>query len=206
MLRIINKIFIFIKNITKKFIYKVWLFIIKLRYKNIKFNGELILFNLPFFRVSKSANVIIGKKVIFDSNYKNNLVGLFKKCTIFVGNNAELFIDDFSGFSGVSIYCSKSIKIGKYLTCGGNVCIWDTDFHPLNIEDRRIHKIEKINSKPIIIGNDVFIGGNSIIMKGVTIGDAAIIAAGSVVTKSIPAFEIWGGSPAKFIKIITELK
>lgn len=50
------------------------------------------------------------------------------------------------------------------------------------------------------IGNDVWIGSRSLIMKGVTIGDGAIIAAGSVVTKDVPPYEIWGGNPAHFLK------
>ena len=54
--------------------------------------------------------------------------------------------------------------------------------------------------KPIVIGNDVWIGSRSLIMKGVTIGDGAIIAAGSVVTKDVPPYEIWGGNPAHFLK------
>lgn len=55
---------------------------------------------------------------------------------------------------------------------------------------------------PVVIGNDVFIGVKCIILKGVTIGDGAIIGAGSVVTKSIPANQIWAGNPAKYIREI----
>ena len=54
----------------------------------------------------------------------------------------------------------------------------------------------------IELGDDVFIGVNSIVTKGVTIGDRSIIAAGSIVVKSIPNDEIWGGNPAKFLKKI----
>ena len=54
--------------------------------------------------------------------------------------------------------------------------------------------------KPIHIGNDVWIGARSIIMDGVSIGDGAIVAAGSVVTKDVPPYAVVGGSPAKIIK------
>jgi acetyltransferase-like isoleucine patch superfamily enzyme len=57
-------------------------------------------------------------------------------------------------------------------------------------------------SEPIVIGDDVFIGANSIVLKGVNIGDRSIIGAGSVVSKNIPADEIWAGNPIKFIKRI----
>ncbi|MDP3830862.1 MAG: acyltransferase [Ignavibacteriaceae bacterium] len=182
----------------------MWFFYITSRFKNVNICRSIVLHHLPYFYFSSTSNVIIGKNVIFDSDYKNNLVGLYKKCTIYVGNEAELCIGDFSGFSAVSIFCVNSIRIGKHLTCGGNVSIWDTDFHPLGVMDRRNNNTEKIQSKPIEIGNDVFIGGNSIILKGVTIGDGSIIAAGSVVTKSIPPNEIWGGNPIKFIRKIVE--
>ncbi|WP_407947752.1 acyltransferase [Pontiella desulfatans] len=57
-------------------------------------------------------------------------------------------------------------------------------------------------SSPIKIGNDVFVGTNSIILKGATIGDRSIIAAGSIVSGSIPPDEIWGGNPARLIRKI----
>ena len=57
-----------------------------------------------------------------------------------------------------------------------------------------------MKSRPVVIGDNVFIGMDSIILKGVTVGNGAIIAAGSVVSKDIPENEIWGGNPARFIK------
>lgn len=55
-------------------------------------------------------------------------------------------------------------------------------------------------TKPIVVGNNVFIGVRSMIMPGVHIGDRCIIAAGSVVTKDVPSNQVWGGVPARFIK------
>jgi|ERR1700733_13398104 len=143
---------------------------------------------------------IFGKGLKFNCSSRSNFVGLYKTCTIAVLKDAALEIGDNSGFSGISIYCSKNIRIGKYVNCGGNVSIWDTDFHPLDFTERRIHNVNKIGSSPITIGDDVFIGANSIILKGVLVGDRAVIGAGSVVTKSIPSDEIWAGNPAKFIR------
>lgn len=80
--------------------------------------------------------------------------------------------------------------------------IFDTDFHSVNASRRTNRKedIENAKKSPIHIGDLVFIGTGCIIGKGVCIGDKSIVAAGSVVTKDIPAGEIWGGNPARFIK------
>lgn len=145
----------------------------------------------------------LGDNVRFNSSLSSNFVGLYKPCTIAVTSKGYLQIGDYSGFSGVSIYCDAAIIIGRYVNCGGNVSIWDTDFHPLKAEDRRINDVNKIISMPIEIGDDVFIGANSIILKGVKIGARSIIGAGSVVTKHIPEDEIWAGNPAKFIKKVS---
>lgn len=147
---------------------------------------------------------VFGKAVKFNCSLESNFVGLFKTCTVAVLKGAELEIGDHSGFSGVSIYCERHIKIGAYVNCGGNVSIWDTDFHPLNHLERRVHNVAKTVSEPVVIGDDVFIGANSIVLKGVTIGHRSIIGAGSVVSKNIPADEIWAGNPIKFIKRINE--
>lgn len=152
--------------------------------------------------VCNKGKMILGKEVIFNCSRESNWVGLYKPCTISVRENAFLYIGNYSGFSGVSIYCQTEIKIGENVNCGGNVCIWDTDFHPLEYKDRRIHNVAAIKSAAIVIGDDVFIGANSIILKGVVIGTRSIIGAGSVVTKEIPADEIWAGNPARFIRKI----
>ncbi|WP_161494833.1 acyltransferase [Bradyrhizobium canariense] len=79
--------------------------------------------------------------------------------------------------------------------------IFDTDFHNHEYFGRRYSrpKWERI-SKPVRIGNDVFIGARSTIMKGVTIGDGSIIAAGSVVVNDVPRNCVAAGVPAKFLQ------
>src|SRR5450432_2220271 len=149
----------------------------KVRYASFPIiNGRMLL--------QGEGRFIFGKGLKFNCSARSNFVGLYKTCTIAVLKNAILEIGDNSGFSGISIYCSMKITIGKYVNCGGNVSIWDTDFHPLDFKERRIHNVDKIGSAPIVIGDDVFIGANSIILKGITIGDRAIIGAGAVVTKN----------------------
>ena len=146
---------------------------------------------------SPKSYINIGNDVVFSNSLYNPTIS--EKCNLVVANNAILTIGNNSGFSGVSLNCSKKIIIGNNLVCGGNVSIWDTDFHQLDSSER-IRNIGIVNTKEIKIGDDVFIGANSIILKGVKIGNRSIVGAGSVVRKDIPEDEVWIGNPAIFIK------
>lgn len=121
--------------------------------------------------------------------------------------DTELTIGDNSGMNGVMVYCSKRVTIGDNVKIGGGTRISDSNHHSLDYLKRRDANQDAANamSLPVTIGNDVFIGANCYIGKGVTIGDRSIIAAGSVVVKPIPPDEIWSGNPAKLIKQIRKL-
>lgn len=175
---------------------------LQIRFKHVKWAKGIEIRGGISIKIHKSSVLSIGDNCIFNSNSKFNLVGINKKVTIAVSKNSELVIGRNCGFSGTSIYAASKIVIGDYCNFGGNVFIWDTDFHPLDYAERRVHNAEKIKSSPVIIGDDVFVGANSIILKGVKIGTRSIIGAGSVVTKDIPADEIWAGNPARYIRKI----
>lgn len=181
---------------------EIFFFIIKKRFPYVEFGEKMFFFGAPIFKFFRESKVKFSTNLIFRSTTSSNFVGLNKRCSIYVEKEAELFVGENSGFSGVSIYCSKRIIIGQNVQIGGNVNIWDTDFHPINYLERRNNNNENIKSGQIVIGNDVFIGANSIILKGITVGDRAVIGAGSVVTRNIPQDEIWAGNPVKFIKKI----
>ena len=157
-----------------------------------RISGKLVLRN--------EGSCSLGKKNVFNCYIANVPGGLNKTSCIRVARNARLEIGDFSGFTNAIVWCDHSIKIGSYCKIGTNTIIRDSDSHSLNYLERRNEVDRDIKVSPIIIGDDVFIGANSIILKGVVIGNRAIVAAGSVVSKSIPEDEIWGGNPARFIK------
>lgn len=93
-----------------------------------------------------------------------------------------------------------SISIGRNCSIGANVEILDSDFHPINAKDRK--NSSSSHSESVHIGNDVFVGSNVKIMKGVTIGDRCVIANGAVVTKTFPSDHVVGGVPAKTVKTL----
>lgn len=80
--------------------------------------------------------------------------------------------------------------------------ITDSNHHSLDWRVRNLEGDTDRKSAPVVIEDYVFIGARSIVLKGVRIGARSVIAAGSVVVKDIPAGELWGGNPAKFIKKI----
>lgn len=153
----------------------------------------------PKLQINRKGYLSLGKNVVFNSytghSWNSN-------CKLLVLKDAELTIGDNSGMNGVMIYCSKRVTIGDNVKIGGGTRISDSNHHSLDYLNRRDAKKDSVNamSSPVTIGNDVFIGANCYIGKGVTIGDRSIIAAGSVVVKSIPPDEIWGGNPAKLIR------
>ncbi|WP_290369083.1 DapH/DapD/GlmU-related protein [Sphingobium sp. CECT 9361] len=81
--------------------------------------------------------------------------------------------------------------------------VFDTDFHNHLPQGRRYGKPDwRAISRPVSIGDDVFIGTRAIVQKGVTIGDGAIVAAGSVVTKDVPPRSIVAGNPACMVRML----
>lgn len=107
--------------------------------------------------------------------------------------NAKLVLN--GGFinADTKIRCFGSITIGKGAKISHNVTIMDGDGHRIEYDGYVPHK-------PVVIGEHVWIGTKAIILKGVTIGDGAIVAAGAVVTKDVPAHSLVAGNPARIIK------
>lgn len=93
----------------------------------------------------------------------------------------------------VRINCFHDISIGKGVAISERVTMWDSDAH-------HIVRDGYSSEAPISIGDHVWIGTNAVILKGVSIGDGAVIAAGSVVTKDVPARSLVAGVPAKVIR------
>lgn len=176
-------------------------YIIKLRFPGVNWGENIKVYGKLYLSINNDCKVIIGNNVVFRSDTNYNYVGISKPVSIYVGKGAELSIAENCGFSGTSIYVSTKLTVGSNSIFGGNTSIWDTDFHPINYNVRRNSLVGTIH-KEIIIGNDVFIGANSIVLKGICIGSRSIIGAGSVVTKNIPADEIWAGNPTRFIKTL----
>jgi acetyltransferase-like isoleucine patch superfamily enzyme len=123
------------------------------------------------------------------------LISFTKEAQIIIGENV--------GISNSTILAWEKIEIGNNVMIGGGVRIWDTNFHSLDPIIRTNGVVDNdVKTAPIKIDDYAFIGAGSIILKGVHIGKNSIIAAGSVVVKSIPENVIAGGNPCKVIRNI----
>ena len=121
---------------------------------------------------------------------------------------------------GTIFYCKKGITIGNDVGFSWGITVVDSNFHSLDSTERlkdfantrnkfkeggAVEDIDmsSVKSAPIVIKDKAWIGFNSIIIKGVTIGEGAVIGAGSVVTKDVPDYAVVGGNPAKVLKYTT---
>lgn len=169
----------------------------------VKYGKNLLLKGMPIIFNQSGATLTIKDNVTINSSFLSNLIGLYQR-TIIVTRvpNAKIEIGNNVGISGATIYARNSIYIGDNTLIGGNAKILDNDFHPLNIEDRNKDIKEKISSKPIHIGKNCFIGCNTIILKGTTLGDGCVVGAGSIVSGTFDDNSVIAGNPAKVIKVL----
>ena len=149
------------------------------------------------------STITIGSGCSFRSDSNSNLIGVNNKCILSThSNEAAINIGKNCGFSGTVIGAKQNITIGDNVLCGANTLITDFDWHGIAVNNRRTSSGD---CKPIIIGNNVFIGYGAVILKGVIIGNNSVIGANSVVTRSIPEGVIAGGNPCKVLKKLIEV-
>lgn len=155
--------------------------------------------------------IIIGDNFLMTSGEHINPISANVQGAFFTDSpDARIVIGNNVGMSSTRMWIHDSLTIGNNVKIGGGVLLMDTDCHELNYKVRNGCLPtgegwgETTLSSPIVIEDDVWIGAQSIVLKGVTIGARSIIGAGSVVAKSIPADCIAAGNPCKVIRMITD--
>ncbi len=139
-------------------------------------------------------------------------VSCYAGCSFALGQNGRCTVGDFTLMNGALVMAEELIEIGSYCLISWNVGIADSDFHPLDPAERRKDALAlapyykerpprpPIRTAPVRIGDNVWIGMNAVILKGVTIGENSVVAAGSVVSKSVAANTVVAGNPAIVVK------
>lgn len=168
----------------------------------IEYGKNMRIYNKIF--VSGFGTIKIGNDFIFVSGgsvnpISRNILGAFYLGT----ETSRIEIGDRVGMSAVCLWADDSITIGNDVNIGADTLILDNDAHSHNYALRRRVSNRQVRvsipTSPVVIEDDVWIGARCIILKGVHIGARAIIAAGSVVTKDVPADCVVGGNPCKVI-------
>ena len=138
-------------------------------------------------RITNPGEIVVGDKFRFFSTTVPSEMVAHAGGRIEIGNN--VFIN-----YGASLSAHQRVRIGDSCQLGSYACLMDNDYH--GVEERG----RAGESKPIILGRNVWLGVRVIVLKGVTIGDNAVIGAGSVVTRDIPANCLAAGVPARVIR------
>ena len=177
---------------------------IYLEIKGVKTGHTVVMYGFPRVNIAPGAKVTIGNNVALCSTCEGNPLGVNHRVILSaISSDSEIMIGNDTGMSGTTVVAAKSVKIGENCLFGANVTITDYDFHSVKPEERRYNtNREDIGCASVVVEDNVWLGMNVIVLKGVTIGENSIIAAGSVVTKSIPSNCIAGGNPAKVLRTI----
>ncbi len=189
---------------------KIYPYIIKYCQKKVSFGQNLVILGaLPFFKLPKNGKVKLGCRVVLNSDFKNSNTALTYKCKFVTGYDGLIEIGDNTMINGSCIVSYLSVKIGKNCQIASSTLISDTDFHPIDSVARRAQvegeefSFDMVKKEQIDIGKNVWIGWNCTILKGVSIGDNSVVAAGSVVLRgNYPPNSLIAGNPAKVVKVL----
>jgi acetyltransferase-like isoleucine patch superfamily enzyme len=167
------------------------------RFKGVEFEGKVSFQGRPIISVAQGGRLMLGDGVMIASALRANPLGLAQPSVLrALAPGATLILGAGVGLSGAVICAGKSIRIGEHTIIGAGAMILDNDFHcPAGEWGWATDPAG--TARPVEIGRGVFIGARAIVLKGVRIGDRAVIGAGAVVTRDVPATYLAFGNPAQ---------
>lgn len=170
------------------------------RLRGLDIGGGWLCYGLPIIQKHRQSTIRIGQRMSLRSTVVSNPLGPNHPVIISTRRaGARLVIGDDFGMTGGSLVVEQEVKIGHRVWVGANTIITDTDFHPID-PDIRMNRPLDAKTAPVVIEDDVFIGMNVLILKGVRVGARSVIGAGSVVTRDVPQDMIVAGNPARVIR------
>lgn len=174
------------------------------RIHGVKIGERVKVTSAPYIFKFKGSSIQLGNNVrMHGSLYNNPVCGAHKMVLATYSPSAEIIIGDGAAISCATIAAYQKVSVGKNVFIGAGAQIMDTDFHPIKAELRKNrNQIEFAASAPVVICDDVWIGAEAMVLKGVTIGKGAVVAARAVVTKDVPGNTLVAGIPAKIIREI----
>ncbi len=170
-------------------VFKIWY---RLRYAGHVFFGKNVIVDHKLHFRGKG-KLIIGNEVnLWTHSEPNQFFTYDAEAVVEIGNRSRI--------NGVSIHCRKNVKIGDDCLVG-SCTLLDTDFHSIYFEKR--NEADAAISKPIVIGDKVWLGGQSAVLKGVSVGEGAVVGFRAVVTKDVLQNTVVAGNPAVAVKTIS---
>lgn len=173
---------------------------------------------------NKASSIFLNSFSIYNPKHNKVIVGdncLIAATVIFEGVGCEVLIGDRVYIGSSKIFCRNKIIFEEDILVSMGVTFYDHNSHSLDFEERRkdiVSVVEdyknykgnylknkdwsKVKTAPITIKRDAWIGMDAYILKGVTVGEGAIVAAASVVTKDVPPYSVVAGNPAKVVKYL----
>lgn len=182
---------------------------IRLRAQGVELGKDVRFYGMPIVSMEKGSRICLGDRVVLCSDSRFTALGVNHPVLLrTLRPGAAIIIGNDTGISGSAICAAMHVEFGDQCLLGANVTITDTDFHAIKPTERRFNSNPmEIGAAPIKIEDNVFIGAQSIVLKGVRIGTDSVIGAGSVVVANIPAGVIAVGNPARIIRpLIAEKK
>jgi acetyltransferase-like isoleucine patch superfamily enzyme len=170
-----------------------------LRSYGVEFGPGMRIGSAPIIRRHQTGTIRLGRNVTILNELAENPAGIAHPtvlCACQAGS--ELRVGDDVGMSGAILYAWKRIVIGDGVLLGAGAAVYDSDFHPVDPDERR-RGADTIGIAPVVIEENVWLGARAMVLKGVTIGRDAVVAAGAVVTKDVPAGSIVAGMPARVV-------
>lgn len=169
------------------------------RLRGFELGDRIILNGRPCLQRHPGSRIALADGVCLNSSLRSNPLGCSQPVVLrTLRPCAEIILDCGVGLSGNSVCAALRIHIGEGTFVGAGAMIFDNDFHS-PVGAWNWGNAAPDNPQPISIGRGVFIGARAIILKGVTIGDRAIVGAGAVVTKDVSARQLVAGNPARLI-------
>lgn len=166
---------------------------------NLPWDSSWRFYGVPIIQKHRRSTMRLGRGLQLRSSIRSNPLGPTHPvilCTWRRGALLEIGSD--FAMTGGTVIAAEQVTIGNRVTVGTNCTITDTDFHSLIPEERKRQCSGGMTS-PVLIEDDVFIGMNCLILKGVHIGTRSVVGAGSVVTHNVPPNSIIAGNPARVV-------
>lgn len=167
------------------------------RLHGLKWGKGWRIFGMPIIQRHRHSTIALGDGVELRSWSGTNPIAPNHRVVLSTRSaGASLRLGCHCGLTGAVIVATESVEIGDRVLLGSNCVVIDTDFHPVDLVQRR-QRFQSLDSQPVFIDDDVFVGMNCLVLKGVSIGKGSVIGAGSVVTGDIPSGVVAAGNPAR---------